>query len=460
VSSRIKDMPPGSARCPGLTWNEIIASDSRAAPDFLYDNNYEYRGSEPLAATRYTDPAFFELEKKKMWPRVWQFAARDEDMPEPGDHVVYSNVGRTYLLVRQHDGSVKGFHNVCRHRGRQLRNEGGAGATQFRCPYHGWTWNIDGTNKALTCEWDFPHIDKEKASLIDISVARWGGYIFVREAKTGPGIEEYLAPLPDFFARWPHDECVTVAWVAKVVKANWKTTMEAFIESYHAAITHPQLAAFVGDLNALNACWGDHANLNMSPFATPSPAIDASGKSQQWIIDEYVRYNGRTAAGAECRVPEGGTARRALAELMRAKYSAETGVDVGHISDAEMLDALTFNVFPNLSPWGGCMPNIVYRWRPWPDHRTTLMEVRILVRLPHGVKKPRSPQMRVLREDEPWSSAAELSALGPIFDQDWGNIPYVQIGLEASPDNHVQLGNYQESRIRHFHRTLDKYLAG
>src|SRR5262245_37326174 len=130
MSSNRNAPAPGTARCPGLTWDDIVAEDSRTVPEYLRDESYEYMGSTPLAAARYTDPAFFELEKRKMWPRVWQFAAREEDMPQPGDHVVYSNAGRTYLLVRQADGSVRAFHNVCRHRGRQLRNEGGAGASQ------------------------------------------------------------------------------------------------------------------------------------------------------------------------------------------------------------------------------------------------------------------------------------------------------------------------------------------
>jgi nitrite reductase/ring-hydroxylating ferredoxin subunit len=460
-------LKPGEARCPdGISWNEIVAEDSRPVPEFLTDNSYRYLGSAPLAAARYTDPAFFRQEVERMWPRVWQFAARDEDMPEPNDYVVYNNVGRSFLIVRQPDGAVRAFYNVCRHRGRQLRSENGS-SDSFRCGFHGWTFNTDGSIKNIPCRWDFPRVTDEIAHLTEVSVARWGGYIFVREAAEGPGIEEFLAPLPEFFKRWPHDECHTVVNVAKVIHANWKATAEAFMESYHAPETHPQLTGFIGDVNALYGMWGDNANLDVTPFGVPSPMLQGFNESQQWIVDEYLRYSGRnnstdiSPAGTEmpaCPVPDGETARRALAEATRTRYREDLGYDVSGISDAEMIDALTFNVFPNFAPWGGYTPNIVYRWRPWPDQRSTLMEVRILVRAPKGTKPPPAVPQRILREDESWGSVAELGVLGAVFDQDMANIPFVQIGLEANPNGEIQLGDYQEIRVRHFHATLDKYL--
>ena len=131
-----------------------------------------------------------------------------------------------------------------------------------------------------------------------------------------------------------------------------------------------------------------------------------------------------------------------------------------HATDAELLDAFTYNVFPNFAPWGGFMPNIVYRWRPWPDQDSTLMEVRILAPVKAGESIPKAPAMNLIPEDKPWTHALELGALAGIFDQDMANLPYVQDGLKASKTGEVNLGDYQEIRVRHFHRTLDKYLAG
>ena len=95
----------GNARCPGTSWDDLVAADTKPMPAFLKEKSYEYMGSQPLAAARYTSPDFFRQEVEKMWPNVWQFAAREEDMPEPGDVVVYENAGRSYLVTRQPDGS-------------------------------------------------------------------------------------------------------------------------------------------------------------------------------------------------------------------------------------------------------------------------------------------------------------------------------------------------------------------
>ena len=88
------------------------------------------------------------------------------------------------------------------------------------------------------------------------------------------------------------------------------------------------------------------------------------------------------------------------------------------------------------------------------------MEVRLLLPTPAGQPKPRAVEMRFLNEDEPWATVTDGGALGSVFDQDMANLPYVQDGLKSSSNDRVELGNYQESRIRHFHATLDKYLAG
>jgi nitrite reductase/ring-hydroxylating ferredoxin subunit len=442
-----------------------MESDSRPVPDCLKEDGYTYLGSAPIAARRYTSPDFFAQEVERMWPRVWQFAAREEEMPVSGDFVVYENVGRSYLLVRQEDGSVRAFHNVCLHRGRKLRTASGS-AAKFKCPFHGFTWNLNGSLAEIPCRWDFSHLKDRDMALPEAIVGRWGGYIFVRESAEGPSLEEYLAPLPAHFTRWKHEQCYTALWVAKVVPANWKITAEAFMEAWHSLVTHPQLLPFTGDANSAYNNFGDHVNVNLVPFGVMSPHVNPAGKNQQWIVDEFVKFSGRSADNYDpekdsfnVRVPEGVGARLALGNSLRAAATAQYGYDHSAATDSEMCDALVYNVFPNFAPWGGFMPNIVYRWRPWPDQDRTLMEVRILMRVPPGQPVPRAVPMTLIPEDQPWASQKSLGALGGVFDQDMDNIPYVHEGLKASKSGLVQLGDYQEIRIRHFHQTLDKYLA-
>ncbi|MES2301905.1 MAG: aromatic ring-hydroxylating dioxygenase subunit alpha [Pseudomonadota bacterium] len=465
------DRDPGAfeaARCPGTSWEDILRADDVQPPAFIAEDRYEYLGSDPIDAARYYSPDFFKAECEKMWPNVWQFAAREEDLPEAGDYVTYDNAGRSYLLVRQEDGSVKAFHNVCLHRGRKLKTDSGS-AEQFLCPFHGFSWNPDGSLRNIPCRWDFAHLTDRKMQLPEARLAQWGGYIFVREAEDGPTIEEFLAPLPEFFKRWKHEECVTVAWVAKVIPANWKITMEAFMESYHAFVTHPQLMPFTGDANAAYHVLGEHVNVNYTPFGVISPHIEAQAEAEHWpqqrIIDEFRKYNGRSADNYDAEkdnyaitVPEGRTARAALGEMMRAVSAKQFGGDYSGVSESELLDALVYNVFPNFAPWGGFMPNIVYRWRPWPDQDKCLMEVRVIARIPEGQPRPHGVPMHLLGDDQIWADAPELGVLGAVLDQDSENMELCHEGLKASKNQMVELADYQEVRIRHLHQTLDRYL--
>ncbi|GFM30593.1 SRPBCC family protein [Novosphingobium sp. PY1] len=452
------------ARCPGPGWEDILAADDVAPPAFVAQDQYRYLGSEAIDASRYYDPEFFRAETERMWPRVWQFAAREEDLPEPGDYVTYENAGRSYLIVRQEDGSVKAFHNVCLHRGRKLKTDSGS-VEQFVCPFHGFSWNTDGSLRNIPCRWDFGHLTDEKMQLPEAHIGQWGGYIFVRESDEGPSLEEFLEPLPEFFKRWRHEECVTVAWVGKVVKANWKITMEAFMESYHAYVTHPQLMPFTGDANAAYHVLSPHVNVNYTPFGVVSPHVSDMKLSEQWIVDEFRKFNGRSADNYEenkdghaIDLPEGRTARQALGDAMRQTSEKMFGGDYSQVSESELLDALVYNVFPNFAPWGGFMPNIVYRWRPWPDQDRCLMEVRVIARVPQGQPRPAGVPMHMLGEDEDWSDAPELGVLGAVVDQDMTNMELTHEGLKASKNQRVELGDYQEVRIRHFHQTLDSYL--
>ena len=208
-------------------------------------------------------------------------------------------------------------------------------------------------------------------------------------------------------------------------------------------------------------------NANLVPFGILSPHIDAEGRSQQWIVDEFVKYNGRSGDNYEgsddpfaVTVPEGMTAREALGAAMRAAYTAQSGYNHDDATDAELLDALVYNVFPNFAPWGGFMPNIIYRWLPGKTADTCLMEVRILARAKKGEPIPRGVPLHRLGPDELWTAAPELGILGDVFEQDMANLPFVQEGLHCSKNGKVELANYQEIRIRQFHQTLDKYLSG
>jgi hypothetical protein len=125
-----------------------------------------------------------------------------------------------------------------------------------------------------------------------------------------------------------------------------------------------------------------------------------------------------------------------------------------------MLDALLYNVFPNMSFWAGYAGSLCYRWRPnGLDPESAIMDVQIYAHGPAGAPKPKNASVHELGMDDPWSDAPQLGGLATIFEQDMGNLPYVQEGLHASGTGLVHFGKYSEMRIRQLHRMVDRYMA-
>ena len=132
-------LAPGQARCPAISTQEIIAADKVAAPGWVRSESYEYLGSEDISKDRYIYPAFARKEFDSLWTRTWQFACREEHIPEVGDYYVYDIGPYSFIVTRVADDEVRAYFNACLHRGTKLRPSGTSGfASQFKCPFHGW----------------------------------------------------------------------------------------------------------------------------------------------------------------------------------------------------------------------------------------------------------------------------------------------------------------------------------
>ena len=156
---------------------------------------------------------------------------------------------------------------------------------------------------------------------------------------------------------------------------------------------------------------------------------------------------------------EGETARAKLAERARQKLARSTGQDLSKLSDAESLDLIQYTLFPNMVPWGGQSLPLTYRFRPDGDNpEQSIMEIMLLfAKAPDGSHPPVA-KTTFLALDQPWADAKELGSAAMVADQDTDNLKRIQRGLRAAKKPGVTLANYQESRIRHFHKTLDEYM--
>ncbi len=460
-----------SARCPGMSYTEMLELDTRPVPEFLKEESTVPLASGPITADRYIDPEFMEREAELMWPNVWQFAAREEDMPVAGDSVVYEINDKSFLLVRQEDGGIKAFYNACLHRGRKLKNADGK-CLGIRCPFHGFTWNNDGSFKEVPNDWDFQHVANDSFSLPEVRVNRWFGFIMITENEQIPDFPEWVGPSVSHYDRWRLEECSTAIWIGKVINANWKVTSEAFMEAYHSVTTHPQVLPFLGDCNTRYDLYGDNMNRAITPSGVLSPHL--YGKDQDFVLKKIAEFTGMAADVSVARratevdddtvasldADDPVLARKVLADANRAAFGAATSRDYSDISDTEMLDNMTYNIFPNFSPWGGFSPTIIYRWRPLGAVDRCLMEVRILMRRPEGAPVTKGAEMVMIDDGGKFMDVAHLigPGLANVFDQDESNLESVQKGMRSLKDGKIELATYQDSRIRHFAQTMDKYL--
>ncbi|MEZ5568034.1 MAG: aromatic ring-hydroxylating dioxygenase subunit alpha [Halioglobus sp.] len=447
-----------AARDPSYSFQDLLNRERVPVPEALRDSTNTYLGSEDLPISRWTSREFFQREVEKVWRKTWQMVCRESSLHKPGDYFVYDIVDDSILLTRTEGGELKGYYNSCLHRGRALKRGAGSGAEQLRCPYHGWSWSLDGQFQGAPCQWDFPHVRPEAFQVPEVQVATWDGWVFINMDENAAPLAEYMGILPAHFAQWKHQPRYVAAHVEKVIGANWKAVLEAFIESYHAIATHPQLMAFQAIDNSQYDVWGDHVSRTITAYGVPNPS-DAHRFSEQDCMDDMMKL-----AGSELRpeVPAGQTAREALAQMTLPTVNEQAGEDLsGRATMSELMDSTLYLLFPNFAPWAGHGTVISYRHRPnGDDVDSCLMDVYLLTRYPEGEEPPEDAPTVRLGIDEPFKSAAHVlgAGLANVFDQDAANLPQVQKGMKASKKGAVTLANYQEVRIRHFHQTLDKYL--
>jgi len=444
------------------------------------------RGLVPHAVTdpgfipreRYTAPGFFALEREWLWPRVWQMACRLEEIPEVGDFVEYTICDQSVLVVRQADASVKAFFNVCRHRATQLAvGRGCLPDREIACPFHGWRWDIDGTNSYVygRAGFDESHLTASDLALRECRVGVWGGCAFVNMDPDAPPLEDVLAPIGTLLDPLGVDRMRVRWWKSVLLDANWKLAQEAFMEGLHVMQTHPQLTLGAGaSYDPDDQAYFVHAN-GHSHFqntggrprsAEPGPAerSDKSGGSvlERIIESSRLLWEGLDAMTLErdYRVIEGLRERPVAgspgAALVRAIYehAAEAGIPMPAPDPAAIGRwGGMFFLFPNyfvLPQYGNAL---VYRSRPHGlDAERCLFELWSISLFPEGEEPARPEPLGPFRPDD-------TEAWPPIPLQDFSNIERQQRGLHSRACRGMRLSGRYEGGIANMHQELDRYLV-
>ena len=451
----------GDHRCPGPSYRDLVLRDETGVPAQMLESEYRYRGSEPIGYHRYTSKEFAELEFEKVFMRAWQWACREEHIPNEGDYHVYDVGQRSIILVRDPQGKIRAFNNFCLHRGTQLKPSGDQGnANRFTCPYHGWAWSTTGKIASLPCRWDFPHLSDDDLEMPEIQVDTWGGFVFVNFDPTAGPLRDYLGVLPEHFqGAWDLSKRYVELHIKKRLPCNWKAGMAAFLEAYHVYKTHPQGLRATGDANAQYDVFGEHISRFMHTSGTQSPHI-ANQQTEQEILDFLLGR--KFSKGTETpKIPEGKTARDVYAQLSKVQLGEKYGADYSDFKVADTVDSIEYFVFPNGFFFPGARIPLTYRFLPNPDNPDECTFDLLFLR-PHPADGniPAPAKVCYLDFKDSYASAPGMDpGLGGVFDQDTDNLAAQTRGFKGSMRTAETLGNYQEIRTRHLHETIDKYMA-
>jgi len=432
-------------------------------------NPFEITNPELVPAARYYDEDFYKLECEQLWPRVWQMACRLELIPNVGDWVEYSNVGKSVIVVRTKDG-VKAFENHCRHRGVPIaggkgNEQGNCAKTGFICPFHGWRWNMDGDCTFVYGRQLFSEdvLDKQDLALRPVRCETWGGCAFINHDADAPSFRDSMGPVLKALEARGMDKLRSEWWYGAVLPANWKIAMEAFMEGYHVMKTHPQLQHAQPSL--YNARYGNDTG-GLGPLVNPNLSIREN-------IQECINSMELLSAGMaglvhqkeveiakECAdVPLPDDPQQAMmtwfgivADTVSKKLRerGEDTPDLPKVMAEHPIEAVTY-LFPHyfLLTYFSSMSS--YRIRPL-GPETCLFEIWSLTGFPEG-QEPEPPR-------EPIILPFDSQDFPMIPRQDYSNIPIQQKGMHSQGFDVMRLSRDREGLISNYQRIIDGYIAG
>ena len=199
-------------------------------------------GQRTLPAEAYVSAQVFANEQRVIFGSHWQCVAREEDLARLGDFLVREVGGESLIIVRGDDHCIRAHFNVCRHRGTRLCTEShGQFSRTIQCPYHAWTYALDGSLVGVPDERQLPNFQRQDHALHAAGCAIWEGFVWVNLSEQRTSLDDWLAPLHNKFAAWGLANLLTLGRREYHVAANWKLIVQNYSECYHCPVIHPAL---------------------------------------------------------------------------------------------------------------------------------------------------------------------------------------------------------------------------
>lgn len=440
-------------------------SSSPAATDWRHPPAPAWKlpriGDHKLDGHRYTSRDFFAREWEQMWTRVWLLLGRESEIAQPGDWQMEEVGPESFLMVRQDDGSVKAFYNVCQHRGNRLVFHEQGSAEHFVCAYHGWAWHRSGKLDWVKDEEDFPQGSPCRAlRMKEVRCETFAGFVWVNMDEHCVTLREYLGPIWDDWSMYPIDKMRR--YLARSVRMpnNWKVIQDNFNESYHLRAVHPEANTSIEESykdTQFDMCGEGHSRMIMKS-GKPSQSLDGEKLREPLIsmLREWDLEPG-TFRGREEE------ARLALQQQKRKLGPARGYTHFEKLRDEQLTDFYHYTVFPNFAVSVTADGFHFLRTRPHAtDPEKCVFDNWFYAIDPPGVTEPVfTPAGAAPRGVDAQYEIFDYmeKSLGYGMDQDMSITSGQQLGFRSRGFTGAYLSG-QETRVRRYHEVIDEYIAG
>lgn len=255
---------------------------------------------ESLPSWTYSDPDFFRAEMDAVIRPNWQLVCHENDVPNVGDFASLDILNERIVAVRGKDGAIRAFHNVCRHRGsRLLEGNQGSCPGRIRCPYHAWTWDLEGELINVPYEREFEAFDRKDHPLAPVRTEIFLGFVWVKlsGAEDGPGVAAQFAPYLDEILPYRIEDMTPLGRITlRPRKVNWKQIADNYVDALHIPVAHPGLSGLVGNSYGMEVqgdihkMWGDVMETRKDSWSTRAykkllPRVEhlPEDKQRHWV---------------------------------------------------------------------------------------------------------------------------------------------------------------------------------
>jgi phenylpropionate dioxygenase-like ring-hydroxylating dioxygenase large terminal subunit len=232
----------------------------------------------------YRDPEFHAVEMERVIRPSWQIVCHQSDIPQPGDWRTLDYLGESVIVLRGAEGEISAFHNVCRHRGSRIVAGSEGCSKRLTCPYHAWTYGLDGRLIGVPNRGDYPGLDPDSLGLKPVELENWRGFLFVRLVPGGPSVAEMIAPYDEEIAPYRFDELEAIGRLTlRPRPVNWKNVADNYSDGLHIPIAHPGLTRLFGRGYTIDA--QPHAD-RMTGDLLDRPSTGLSERAYQAYLPE------------------------------------------------------------------------------------------------------------------------------------------------------------------------------